>query len=98
MVEFIETTTFSVAVISTGSMTTAIYTFGTAPTSFVFTKLAKSNYLLALITAWARVKPGGLPCEFYSRKTREICYLLDLITAWAPASLAAGTRNGEHDT
>ena len=68
MVEFIETTTFSVAVISTGSMTTAIYTFGTAPTSFVFTKLAKSNYLL------------------------------DLITAWAPASLAAGTRNGEHDT
>ena len=31
MVEFIETTTFSVAVISTGSMTTAIYTFGTSP-------------------------------------------------------------------
>ena len=32
VVEFIETTTFSVAVISKGSMITAIYTFGTAPT------------------------------------------------------------------
>ena len=34
VVEFIETTAFSVAVISTGSMTTAIYTFGT--TAFYF--------------------------------------------------------------
>ena len=34
MVEFIETTTFSVMVISTGSMTTAFYTFGT--TAFYF--------------------------------------------------------------
>ena len=32
MVEFIETTTFSVAVISTSSMSATLITFGTAPT------------------------------------------------------------------
>ena len=51
MVEFIETTTFSVAVISTsGSMSATLITFGTAPLHFLKLKIdfAKLSFIMKI--------------------------------------------------
>ena len=35
---------------------------------------------------------------WFALKQKALNYLLSFIAAWAAASLAIGTRNGEHDT